>query len=97
MCLAFHWFYLKSRSLLLVYRNAISDSYTVLSGCLAKTSAELATMCKNKPKTLFSGFAGVCGFLRAFCGILRDFCGAFWAGFFGFDGKSIVNIPKYEK
>ena len=68
MCLAFHWFYLKSRSLLLVYRDAISDSYTFLSGCLAKTSAELATMCKHKPKTLFSGFAGV---LRIFAGFLR--------------------------
>ena len=40
-------------------------------GCLAKASAELATMCKHKPETLFSGFAGVCGFLRAFCGFLR--------------------------
>ena len=79
MRLAFHWFYLKSRSLLLVYRDAISDSYTFfLSGCLAKTSAELATMCKHKPKTLFSGFAGVCGF----CGRFADFCGIF-AGRFG--------------
>ena len=36
-----------------------------LSGCLAKTSAEVATMGKHKPKTLFSGFAGV---LRIFAG-----------------------------
>ena len=35
-------------------------------------------MCKHKPKTKFSGFAGVCGFLWAFCG----FCGMF-AGRFG--------------
>ena len=41
-------------------------------GCLAKASAELATMCKHKPKTLFSGFAGV---LRVFAGVLRIFAG----------------------
>ena len=86
MRLAFHWFYLKSRSLLLVYVCAISDSYTdyFLSRCLSKTTTELATMCKHKPKTQFSGFAGVCGFLRAFCGFLRDVCGAFWSRFFVF-------------
>ena len=81
MRLAFHWFYLKSRSLLLVYVGAISDSYTdyFLSRCLSKTTTELATKCKHKPKPQFSGFAGVCGFLRAFCGFLRDVCGAFWS------------------
>ena len=86
MRLAFHWFYLKSRSLLLVYVGAISDSYTdyFLSRCLSKTTTELAAMCKHKPKTQFSGFAGVCGFLRAFCGFLRDVCGAFWSCFFVF-------------
>ena len=86
MRLAFHCFYLKSRSLLLVYVGVISDSYTdyFLSRCLAKTTAELATMCKHKPKTLFSGFAGVCVFLRAFCGFLWDVCGAFWSRFFTF-------------
>ena len=38
-----------------------------LSRCLAKTTTELATtsMCKHKPKTLFSGFAD----LQAFCGM----------------------------
>ena len=41
-------------------------------------------LCKHKPKTKFSGFAGVCGFLRAFCGFLRDVCGAFWSCFFVF-------------
>ena len=86
MRLAFHWFYLKSRSLLLVYVGAISDSYTdyFLSRCLSKTTTEPATMCKHKLKTQFSGFAGVCGFLRAFCGFLRDVCGAFWSRFFVF-------------
>ena len=86
MRLAFHCFYLKSRSLLLVYVGVISDSYTdyFLSRCLAQTTAELATMCKHKPKTLFSGFAGVCGFLRAFCGFLWDVCGAFWSRLFIF-------------
>ena len=44
----------------------------------------IATMCKHKPKTQFSGFAGVCGFLRAFCGFLRDVCGAFWSRFLFF-------------
>ena len=75
------WFNLKSRSLLLVYVGAISDSYTdyFLSRCLAKTTTELATtsMCKHKPKALFSGFAD----LQAFCGMFagrfgRLFC--FW-------------------
>ena len=47
-----------------------------------QTTTELATMCKHKPKTQFSGFAGVCGFLRAFRGFLRDVCGAFWSLFF---------------
>ena len=79
MPLAFHWFYLKSRSLLLVYVGAISDSYTdyFLSRCLSKTTTELATtsMCKHKPKALFSGFAD----LQAFCGMFagrfgRVFC-----------------------
>ena len=86
MRLAFHYFYLESRSLLLVYVGVISDSYTdyFLSRCLAKTTAELATMCKHKPKTLFSGFAGVCVFWRAFCGFLWDVCGAFWSRFFFF-------------
>ena len=74
MRLAFHWFYLKSRSLLLVYVGAISDSYIdyFLSRCLSKTTTELATMCKHKPKTQFSGFAGVCG---VFAGVLRIFAG----------------------
>jgi len=86
MRLAFHWFYLKSRSLLLVYVGVISDSYIdyFLSRCLSKTTTELATMCKHKPKTQFSGFAGVCGFLRAFFGFLRDVCGVFWSRFFVF-------------
>ena len=83
MRLEFDWFYLKSRSLLLVYVGAISDSYTdyFLSRCHSKSTTELATMCKHKLKTQFSGFAGVCGFLRAFCGFLRDVCGAFWSWF----------------
>ena len=89
MHLAFHWFYLKSRSLLLVSVGAISDSYTdyyffILFRCLAKTTTELATMCKHKPKTMLSGFAGVCWFLRAFWGFLRDVCGAVWSRFFAF-------------
>ena len=41
-------------------------------------------MCKHKLKTKFSGFVGVCGFLRAFCGFLRDVCGAFWSCFLFF-------------
>ena len=56
-----------------------------LFGCLAKASAELATsvkLCKHKPKTLFSGFAGVCGRFAGFCGRFADFCGIF-AGCFG--------------
>ena len=84
MRLAFHCFYLESRSLLLVYVGVISDSYTdySLSRCLAKTTAELATMCKHKPITMFSGFAGVCGFLQVFFGFFWDVCGAFWSRFF---------------
>ena len=80
MRLAFHWFCLKYRSLLLVYVGAISDSYTdyYLSRCLAKTTTELATMCKHKPKTMFSGFAGVCGFLRIFAGCLQGVLVAFF-------------------
>ena len=83
MRLAFHWFYLKSRSLLLVYVGAISDSYTdyFLSRCLSKTTTELAAMCKHKPK---NPVFWICGFLRAFCGFLRDVCGAFWSCFFVF-------------
>ena len=84
MHLAFHWFYLKSRSLLLVYRDAISDSYTFLYGCLAKTSAELATMCKHK----FSGFAGV---LRIFAGFLRGVLVALFLFFCRFCAKSALN------
>ena len=30
---------------------------------------------KKAPKPYFSGFVGVCGYLRAFCGYLRAFCG----------------------
>ena len=74
MPLAFHWFYLKSRSLLLVYVGAISDSYTdyFLSRCPSKTTTELATMCKHKPKkTVF----WICGSLRVFVGVLRIFAG----------------------
>ena len=84
MRLAFHWFYLKSRSLLLVYVGAISDSYTdyFLSRCPSKTTTELATVCKHKPKSQFSGFAGVCGFLWAFCGFFRDVCGGVLVAFF---------------
>ena len=83
MRLAFHWFCLKYRSLLLVYVGAISDSYTdyYLSRCLAKTTTELATMCKHKPKTMFSGFAGVCGFLRVFCGMFAGRFGRFFCFF----------------
>ena len=81
MRLGFHWFYLKSRSLLLVYVGAISDSYTdyFLSRCLSKTTTELATMCKHKPKKKTAFW--ICGSLRAFCGFLRDVCGAFWSWF----------------
>ena len=77
----------------------ISDSYTdyFLFRCLAKTTAELATMCKRKPKTLFSGFAGVCGFLRAFCGFLRDVCGAFWSRFFFFFADSVQKCFEQKK
>ena len=80
MRLAFHCFYLKSRSLLLVYVGAISDSYIdyFLSRCLSKTTTELATMCKHMPKTMFSGFAGECGFLRIFAGCLRGVLVAFF-------------------
>ena len=87
MPLAFHWFYLKSRSLLLVYVGAISDSYTdyFLSRCPSKTTTELATMCKHKPKKNsfldLREFAGFCG---RFCGFLRDVCGAFWSCCFVF-------------
>ena len=99
MRLAFHCFYLKSRSLLLVYVGAISDSYIdyFLSRCLSKTTTELATMCKHKPKTQFSGFAGVCGFLRAFCGFLRDVCGAFWSRFFVFFCRFCAKVLCTEK
>ena len=74
----------KSKSFPLVYVAAIFDSYTILflSRCLAKTTMKLATVCKNKPNTLFSG--GFCGFLRAFGGMLRGVCGAFWLHFFPF-------------
>ena len=78
MRLASHCFYLKSRSLLLVYVGVISDSYYTdyfLSRCLAKTTAELANLYKQKPKILFSGFARV---LRAFCGCLRGVLVAFF-------------------
>ena len=77
MRLAFHCFYLKSRSLLLVYVGVISDSYTdyFLSRCLAKTTAALATMCKHKPKNpVFLDlrvFACFCGRFADFCGCLR--------------------------
>ena len=74
MRLAFHWFYLKSRSLLLVYVGAISDSYTdyFLSRCLSKTTTELAAMCKHKPK---NPVFWICGSLRVFAGVLRIFAG----------------------
>ena len=74
MRLAFHWFYLKSRSLLLVYVGAMSDSYTdyFLSRCLSKTTTELATMCKHKPK---KKVFWICGSLRVFAGVLRIFAG----------------------
>ena len=86
MRLEFDWFYLKSRSLLLVYVGAISDSYTdyFLSRCLSKTTTELATMCKHKPKTQFSGFAGV---LRIFAGCLRGVLVAFFFVFCRFCAK----------
>ena len=87
------WFNLKSRSLLLVYVGAISDSYTdyFLSRCLAKTTTELATtsMCKHKPKALFSGFAD----LQAFCGM---FAGRFGRLFFVF-GRFCANVLWTEK
>ena len=44
--------------------------YYFLSRCLAKTTMKLATVCKNKPNTLFSG--GFCGFLR---GVWRNVAG----------------------
>ena len=81
MCLTFHWFYLKSRSFLLVYVGVISDSYTdyFLSRCLSKTTTELATMCKHKPKK--PSFLDLREF-AGFCGRFADFCGMF-AGRFG--------------
>ena len=93
MRLAFHWFYLKSRSLLLVYVGAISDSYTdyFLSRCLAKTTTELATMCKHKPKNPsfldLREFAGFCGRFADFCGMFAGRFGRVFLFFCGFCAK----------
>ena len=54
MCLAFHWFYLKSRSLLLVYRDAISDSYIFFFFFLAGTYVQLRHHCGRAEKHVVS-------------------------------------------
>ena len=72
MCLAFHWFYLKSRSLLLVYRDAISDSYTFFyPDALQKLLLNLQLCVNTHQIPCFLDLRVFAGVLRIFAGFLR--------------------------
>ena len=97
MHLAFHWFYLKSKSLLLVYRDAISDSHTFFKVSMPcknfyGTCNYICVDANQNPCFLdLRAFAGFCGRFADFCGIFAGRFGRVVFVFCRFCAKSALN------